>query len=219
MKVIVAGCGRVGAQLAEMLFFDGHEVSVIDRDRASFERLSKAFGGHAVEGMAFDEETLLEAGIEGADAFAAVTNLDNTNLMSAEVAKRVFQVPRVVARLYNPDKEETFQALGIDYICGPEVMSQLIMEKLTRPAVRIHSPCCRNTLQVVEFTVPARWRGKRIGWAEENLGMKVAYVVRRGDALLSREELTLQQGDEVTALMPLRRISRLERLLRRHGRR
>jgi len=98
MNAIVVGCGRVGSQLATMLSVEGHNVTVIDRDEDAFRRLGSTFNGVTVKGLGFDEEVLDEAGIREADVFAAVTDLDNTNLMAAEVARKIFHVPHVVAR-------------------------------------------------------------------------------------------------------------------------
>jgi trk system potassium uptake protein len=219
MRVVITGCGRVGAQLAEMLSLDGHEVALIDTDSASFQRLSKTFSGEAFEGIAFDEDTLLQAGIEEAQAFASVTNFDNTNLMTAEVVKHIFQVPKVIARLYNPDKEETFQALGMDYVCGTEIVAQALLEKILKPKVRVRSSCCNNILKVVEFDCPPRWAGKKIGWAEETMGLKVAFLERGGEAVLRDAETCFHKQDEITALISPRRLQRLERYLRNTGRR
>jgi trk system potassium uptake protein TrkA len=219
MKVIIAGCGRVGAQLADMLSFDGHEVTVLDNDPASFQRLSKFFSGSVIEGYAFDEEALERAGINEAQAYAAVTNFDNTNLMAAEVAEHVFHVPRVVARLYNPDKEETYQALGLDYVCGTKLMAQTLMEKILKPLIRIRSLCCNNSLSIVEFDCPSSWVGRKAAWVEEELGIRIAYVVRKGEALFPDEEFALQKRDEITTSVPAKKLQSLEKRIRSRGRR
>ncbi len=219
MKIVITGCGRVGAQLAEMLSLDGHEVVVIDRDNASFRRLSKTYGGEAIEGFAFDEDTLHQAGIEEAHAFASVTNFDNTNLMTAEVVKHVFGVSKVVARLFNPDKEGTFQALGMDYICGTEVVARELLKRILKPIVRVSGTCCNNTLNIVEFDCPPRWDGKKIGWAEEMMGFKTAFVERGGEAVLCDKQTRIRKQDEITVLISPHRLQRLERHLKNTGRR
>ena len=218
MKVVITGCSRVGSQLAEMLSLDGHEVVIIDRDSSSFKRLSKAFSGEVIEGFAFDEDTLNQAGVEDAQAFASVTNYDNTNLMTAEVVKNIFHVPKVVARMYNSDKEPTYQALGIDYVCGPEVTAQAFLDKIYKPLVLVRTVCGNNTLNIVEFNCPARWVGKKVQWAEEIIGLKVAFIARGGGAILRDRNERFQDRDEVTALISSRRLQRLERTLRRRGR-
>ena len=117
-NVIVVGCGRVGSQLANMLSDNGNNVCVIDKNVNAFANLGRNFNGSTVQGVGFDEETLVKAGVEDCDVMAAVTQFDNTNLMCAEVGSRLFGVPHVIARLYNPDHERAYMQLGIDYVCG-----------------------------------------------------------------------------------------------------
>lgn len=216
-KVVIAGCGRVGAQLAGMLSLDGHEVAVVDRDASSFRRLFKAFRGQAVEGMAFDVDTLKAAGIEGADAFAAVTSSDNANLMSAEVTRELFGVARVVARIYNPDKQGTYRALGLDHVIGTEVVARSILESILAPMVRRRGSCCRDRLSLVEFDCPPGWEGRTMAWCEKVAPLWIAYLVRAGESLLPRPDSVLEKGDEITALLTEAAVPKLERYLRSHG--
>ena len=116
MHVVILGCGRVGATLALMLETDGHSVAVIDRDREAFRRLGQEFRGKTILGLGIDEDVLKKAGIEGAGAFAATTNGDNTNIMSAQIAKMKYKVARVIARLYDPLRAEAYKELGVDTI-------------------------------------------------------------------------------------------------------
>ena len=116
MHVVILGCGRVGATLALMLEADGHTVAVIDRDREAFRRLGQEFRGKTILGMGIDEDVLKKAGIERAGAFAATTNGDNTNIMSAQIAKIKYKVARVIARLYDPLRAEAYKELGVDTI-------------------------------------------------------------------------------------------------------
>jgi len=215
MKVIIAGCGRVGTQMAEMLSMDGHDVVVVDNDRESFRRLSKLYAGALVEGMAFDEETLIHAGIEQADAFAAVTNFDNTNLMAAEVATQIFRVPRVVSRLYNPDKEQTFAALNIDYVCGTTCMAEDIMERLVSPKLIVRSKFSSNNFLLVEFEAPRKWSGQGIVQVEKREGLRVAWLARSGKAVIPDQDTAIVAGDGVVAAIRQSRARRLERMLRK----
>ena len=134
MKVIVLGCGRLGAHLARRLDREGNEVTVIDRNAESFSRLGSEFRGRMVFGTGIDEDLLRRAGIEDTDAFVAVTNGDNTNAMASEIAKLVFKVPRVIARLYDPVREDTFQTLGLmETVCptiiGSDTIHELVIGK------------------------------------------------------------------------------------------
>ncbi len=132
MKIVIVGCGRLGAHLARRMDREGHEVTVIDRNGESFARLGSDFGGNMVLGTGIDQDILKRAGIENADAFIAVTNGDNTNAMASEIAKLVFKVPRVVARLYDPVREDTYHTLGLmETVCptviGADKIHELVM--------------------------------------------------------------------------------------------
>lgn len=129
MKVVILGCGRLGAHLARRLDREGHWVTVIDRNSEAFARLGSDFRGTMVLGTGIDEDILRRAGIESADAFVAVTNGDNTNAMASEIAKLVFKVPRVVARLYDPVREDTYHTLGLmETVCPTTIGSDKIHE-------------------------------------------------------------------------------------------
>lgn len=133
MKVVIVGCGRVGARIATMLDNAGHDVSIIDLQASAFRRLDPNFSGRAVSGTGIDEDVLRAAGIHEADAFIAVTNGDNRNLMAAQVAKVMFGVERVAARVYDPDRAETYRSMGIETICSTIVMSDLIVDTVMQP--------------------------------------------------------------------------------------
>lgn len=128
MKIIILGCGRVGVYLAQCLDQAGHDVTIIDRNREAFARLGSSYGGKMILGTGIDEDVLRKAGIEQADAFIAVTNGDNTNAMAAQIAKHVFHVPHVVARLYDPIREETYRLLGLDTVCSTVMGAEKIRE-------------------------------------------------------------------------------------------
>lgn len=130
MNVIIMGCGRVGAQLATLLDADGHRVTVLDIDAHSFRRLPPSFGGTALVGDGTDEETLRKAGIAEADAFVAVTQGDNRNVMAAQIAKHMFNVPKVVCRIYDPLRKDIYEALGLDAISPTTVFAKLLRDKL-----------------------------------------------------------------------------------------
>ena len=130
MKIVIMGCGRVGARLASLLDEDGHKVTILDIDTYSFRRLPPSFGGTALYGNGIDEEALKRAGIEDTDVFVALTQGDNRNVMSCQIAKHVFNVPRVVCRIYDPLREEMYSALGLETISPTKVFSQLLREKI-----------------------------------------------------------------------------------------
>jgi trk system potassium uptake protein TrkA len=130
MKVVIMGCGRVGARLAALLDSEKHEVTILDTDSLSFSRLAPTFGGNALLGDGTDEDSLRKAGIEEAGAFIAVTQGDNRNVMAAQIARHIFNVPRVICRIYDPLREELYQNLGLEAISPTIVFTELLKKKL-----------------------------------------------------------------------------------------
>ncbi|GCE11397.1 potassium channel family protein [Tengunoibacter tsumagoiensis] len=130
MKVIIIGCGRVGATLATQLDRAGHTVSVVDNNSDAFQRLDPKFRGDKIIGSGVDEEILRRAGAEGADAFAAVTNGDNRNIMASQIAKEIFHIQKVVCRIYDPLRESTFNELGLETICPTTIVSDMLLDVL-----------------------------------------------------------------------------------------
>ncbi len=130
MKVIIMGCGRVGAQLAAMLDAEGHQVTILDVDPYAFRRLPPDFRGTPLVGNGIDQDTLKLAGVEEADAFVSVTQGDNRNVMAAQIAKHIFNVPRVVCRIYDPIREEMYHKLGLETISPTKVGARLMHEAL-----------------------------------------------------------------------------------------
>jgi trk system potassium uptake protein TrkA len=130
MKIFIMGCGRVGARLAALLDAEGHEITIMDNDTYSFRRLPPSFSGTALFGNGIDQEALKKAGIEGADIFVALTQGDNRNVMSCQIAKYVYNVPRVICRIYDPLREEMYAALGLETISPTKIFAQLLKEKI-----------------------------------------------------------------------------------------
>ena len=132
MKVVIMGCGRVGARLATLLDIEGHSVTVLDTNDYSFRRLPPDFGGTALVGNGVDQEDLKQAGIEEADAFVAVTQGDNRNVMATQIAKHIFGVPKAVCRIYDPLRRELYNALGIEAFSPTTIFAQILKEKLEK---------------------------------------------------------------------------------------
>jgi len=130
MKVVIMGCGRVGARLATLLDIEGHTVTILDVDDYSFRRLPPEFGGTALVGNGVDQEDLEKAGIEESDAFVSVTQGDNRNVMAAQIAKHIYNVPNVVCRIYDPLRRELYNNLGIEALSPTTIFAQLLKEKL-----------------------------------------------------------------------------------------
>lgn len=211
MNVVVVGCGRVGSQLATLLSVEGHNVVVIDRDAESFKRLGTTFNGVTIKGLGFDEEVLEEAGTRDCDAFAAVTNLDNTNLMAAEVARKIFNVPHAVARLYNPVRERTYQQLGLDYVCGTTLVAETLLDKIM--AGHGHHLASVGDVEVVQFKASAAVEGKTVGDIEIDRRFRIA-VVARGDSMFVPQLGTvLHTGDIIVASVKDETFPKLERFM------
>ena len=140
MKVVVMGCGRVGARISVLLDHGGHRVTVIDTDSRAFRRLPTDFNGDTVIGTAIDEDVLRAAGIEEADAFVAVTNGDNRNIMASQVARHIFNVPEVVCRIYDPVREDTYRRLGLTTVCPTTSIAAQVLEHVLAAADNAPSP-------------------------------------------------------------------------------
>lgn len=131
MKIVILGCGRVGATLATMMDRAGHTVSIIDSSSDSFQRLDPGFSGETILGNGIDGEVLVRAGIKNADAFAAVTNGDNRNIMASQIAKEIFKVKKVVCRIYDPIRQSTYNELGLESISPTIVGAELLFGAIT----------------------------------------------------------------------------------------
>jgi trk/ktr system potassium uptake protein len=134
MRVVIMGCGRVGARIASLLDHSGNAITVIDTDSRAFRRLPAGFGGETVIGTGIDEDVLRKANIEDADAFIAVTNGDNRNIMASQVARLIFDVPVVVCRIYDPVREDTYRRLGLTTVCPTTTISAIILDQVMRAA-------------------------------------------------------------------------------------
>ncbi|HEU5378847.1 MAG TPA: TrkA family potassium uptake protein [Ktedonobacteraceae bacterium] len=132
MNIVILGCGRVGATLAAMMDREGHTVAVIDQSSEAFQRLPAEFSGNMIIGNGVDEDVLVRAGIKEADAFAAVTNGDNRNIMASQIAREIFAVKKVLCRIYDPIREETYRGLGLETICPTLVGAQMFFDAITR---------------------------------------------------------------------------------------
>ena len=207
------GCGRVGSTLAKDFQSLGHSVAVIDQDREAFRRLGADFNGLTVTGVGFDRDTLLEAGIEKADAFAAVSNGDNSNILAARVARETFGVKNVVARIYDPGRAEIYQRLGIPTVATVLWTTDQIMRRLTPDGTKSEWRDATGTVQLVEVSLHKEWYGESILLIEKNTNARVAFITRLGEAVLPNEHTVLQEGDLVHLLINEKQISETEKTL------
>jgi trk system potassium uptake protein len=140
MNVVIMGCGRVGARVASLLDQNGHNLTIIDTNSSAFTRLSKDYAGDTVIGTGIDEDVLRLAGIEKADAFIAVANHDNRNLMAAQVAQAIFKVPQVIVRIYDPVREDTYRRMGLTTICPTTTISAMILDQVIGSGLNASRP-------------------------------------------------------------------------------
>ena len=197
MRVVVMGCGRVGASLADALSRLGHDVAVIDRDATAFHRLSPEFTGEHILGMGFDREVLLRAGIEHADAFAAVSSGDNSNIISARLAREMFSVQKVVARIYDAKRAAVYERLGIPTVATVPWTTDRLLNALIGDveATRWRDPT--GTVAVAEAALHESWMGYRVTDLEESTRARVAFLIRFGSGVLPVSKTVIQAGDQV----------------------
>jgi len=194
---VIMGCGRVGATLARSLESQGHDVAVVDTNTAAFRRLGSSFEGRKVTGLGFDRDTLIEAGIEQAYAFAAVSNGDNSNILAARVARETYGVEHVVARIYDPGRAEIYQRLGIPTVGTVRWTSdQMLRRLLPQGSVPEHTDPSGHVV-IADVPINPAWVGRRITELESTSGARVAYVTRLGDGILPIADTVYQDGDLV----------------------
>ncbi len=196
MHVIVVGCGRVGSGLAAQLDSEGHSVAIVDKSTSAFRRLPDSFKGERLGGLGFDRDVMISAGIEKASALAAVTSGDNSNVLTARIAKETFEVPHVVARIYDPRRAMIYQRLGIATVATVSWTIDQVKRRLLATDTAHEWTDATGSVQLVERTIPAAWAGKRIDHIEQD-GWRVALLTRGGVAQLPRPDLTAQEGDIV----------------------
>jgi trk system potassium uptake protein TrkA len=212
MKFVVLGCGRVGAQLAHSLFIEGHDVALIDKDAKAFHRLNPAFRGQTVLGIGFDRDVLVRAGIEDADGFASVTNGDNSNIISALIAKRVFRVPRVITRIYDPHRANIYKKFGIPTISSTVWGANGMRQHLLHEDVVSELSFGSGETQLLEFEAPARLVGHSVRELEVEGHSRIASLVRLGRALIPNPETVIEAGDLIFANVAADFLGRFEEM-------
>jgi trk system potassium uptake protein TrkA len=196
VHVIVVGCGRVGSELASALEIGGHAVSVIDKDRNSFRRLPPAFAGKAVLGFGFDRDHLEEAGIADATALAAVTNGDNSNILTARIARETYEIPNVVARIYDPRRAEIYQRLGIPTVATVSWTTDQVLRRLFPEQSVSEWTDASGALSLIERSLPEGWAGRKLSeMMGESDRFRLVSLSRGGQARLASPEMVGQEGD------------------------
>ncbi len=212
MHVVIMGCGRVGSQLAKSLERLEASVAIIDRDAVSFRRLHTDFRGQQVTGIGFDRDTLREAGIERAAAFAAVSSGDNSNIIAARVARETFGVENVVARIYDHRRAEVYQKLGIPSVATVRWTSDQVLRRLMPQGTLTEWRDPTGHVVVVEVAVNPDWVGRRLLDLEQAAGARAAYVTRIGEAIVPGHDTVVQEGDLIHVIMREEHLGHVERV-------
>lgn len=199
MRIVIAGCGRVGSDLALTLSEEGHDVSVVDSRPEVFDRLGSTFNGTTHEGLGYDVQLLREAGIELADAFVAATDSDNANAMAVQVAKRVFGVPKTIARLDDPAREEAYRALDVQFVPGAKLTSKVIHEQIVREEFSYHVTFAGGDVEIVEIIIGPEGAGITVSDLEVPDSLRVAAIYRDGRSVIPDDQFHLGEGDLVVA--------------------
>ena len=197
MHVVIVGCGRVGSTLAKNLVAEGNTVSIIDRKPSAFERLGPAFGGRALQGIGFDRDMLVEAGIEQAGALAAVTNGDNSNIVVARVAREAFSVERVVARIYDQRRAAIYERLGIPTVATVQWTIDRVLRRILPDTGGVEWIDPSAQVCLVERVIPDSWAGHPLTELESLGVTRVAGVSRLGKGSIPAANLLAQEGDLV----------------------
>lgn len=189
------GCGRVGSTLARSLEDRNHTVSIIDTEPDAFRRLGPGFNGDKIAGLGFDQEVLEKAGIRRADAFAAVSSGDNSNIIAARVARETFGIQQVVARIYDPGRAEVYQRLGITTVATVKWTADQVLRRILPAGAEPDFRDPSGTIRVDHLPVPEIWVGARVGQLQEQARCRVAWIDRLGEGVLPDRDSVIQEGD------------------------
>jgi len=209
VHIVIMGCGRVGSTIAHILEDHGHSVAVIDQDPDAFRKLSAGFKGTKITGIGFDRDVLIEAGIERADAFAAVSSGDNSNVIAARVVRESFGVGRVVARIYDPRRAEVYQRLGIPTVATVRWTADQMLRALLPEGAQ---PLWRDptgAIVLAEVAYSDRWLGEKVTALEDAARSRIAFISRLGEAMMPGPGTVLQEGDVLHVIANDRDLERI----------
>jgi trk/ktr system potassium uptake protein len=213
VHIVIMGCGRVGSTLARSLEKRGHTVAVIDIVPDSFRRLGPDFGGRTVKGVGFDREVLVEAGIEEAEGFAAVSSGDNSNILSARVVRETFGVHNVVARIYDPGRAEVYERLGIPTVATVRWTSDQVLRRLLPAGSEPQWRDPSGSVRLLEVHVNRAWVGRTIDQIEAATAARVPFVFRLGSGSVPKRTTIFQDGDLLYIAVADARLAEVEAIL------
>jgi trk system potassium uptake protein TrkA len=212
MYAIIVGCSRVGAELARLLADEGHNVTLIDENPESFKRLPPSFNGLTITGSGFDLEVLKNAGAEQADTFCALTDRDNANIVASQVAKKIFKVPKVIARIYDPKRAEIYRSFDIDVISGTVLLAAMIRDKIIES--RFSSYLIETgELGVIEVEVKGSLVGKRVGQLNVPGEFLLTSIKKKEGAIIPHSDTTLEENDVLMGLVKTSSLNKIKKLL------
>ena len=213
MRVIIVGCGRMGSELANSMWHDGHVVTVVDKDPQAFYRLGAAFKGATIEGIGFDRDVLIRAGVERADALAATTSGDNSNFITARVARDVFRVPKVIARLYDPRRAEIYQRMGLQTVSSTAWGVSRAIQLLAHAELNVAITLGNGEVEVLEMEVPLHWVSRTVSNVNVPGEVSVTAITRQGKSFIPTLGTVFQEGDRVAVAALTTSRGRLEDLM------
>jgi trk system potassium uptake protein len=212
---VIMGCGRVGATLAQSLEQHGHSVAVIDQNPDAFRRLEADFSGKRVTGVGFDRQTLIQAGVEEAYALAAVSDGDNSNILSARVARETFGVQNVVARIYDPHRAQIYQTLGIPTVATVRWTADQVLRRMLPMGATDEFRDASGQIVMAQVDIHPGWVGHPLSLLESATRARVAFITRYGDGLLPKPTTVIQENDLVHVLTATTDLPRVERVCTR----
>jgi trk system potassium uptake protein TrkA len=213
MHCVIMGCGRVGAELTIQLSKGGHSVAIIDKRKEAFERLPPGFDARTIVGIGFDREILEEAGIKEADAFIAVSNGDNSNIVSARVAREHYHVPKVIARIYDPRRAEIYERLNIPTIATVRWAAKQVQYLLFHGKETMRDSLAGGSLLHLQVEIPDHFVGKKISSVTSDGEVEVIGVDRGGTGFIPKDDSTFQEGDVVHFIVHKDHVDKFDTLL------
>lgn len=213
MHFVIMGCGRVGAELTIQLAQGGHTVAIVDKRREAFDRLPPGFEAKTIVGIGFDREVLEQAGIKDADAFIAVSNGDNSNIVSARVAREHFKVPKVIARIYDPRRAEIYERLDIPTVATVRWAAKQVQYLLFHGKETMRDSLAGGSLLHLQVELPAHLVGKKISSVTSDGEVEVIGVDRGGSGFIPTDDSTFQEGDVVHFVVQKDAVDKLDLLM------
>ncbi|HVS46949.1 MAG TPA: NAD-binding protein [Verrucomicrobiae bacterium] len=207
MRYLIVGCGRVGSALAKLLDADGHDITVVDETPSAFRRLGKKFAGNVVVGTGIDYDILKRAGAKSADGFVAVTDGDNRNIMAALIAQRMFNIKKVVCRIYDPPRGQMYKELGVQTVIPTTLGAKMIRDTLMDTPWDPLQPFDYGKVTSLSAIVAEGDAGKRVADIERAGLIRIAALRRQLSVMVAHNDLTLEAGDEINAIVAPEAIS------------